>query len=221
VKYIYTFSNFGQTININTITFETMFMVEIATQQNTNNSTDDLDTNTQSTSQMIEQEQEHLTEINNIAQESIVTSLTTNNNIVFENNTMQQLLALGGNITQILNTTIPDFSRFEIKPPTQDEQVQTARVESQIQSMDQQDIEEQAGQRIGSMDPESQAIALQLIGYKAGFDQYGGMLVDQANWYLDRGVYTNNRVPAASSSNLLFGAQDQRHQELMSLQYRR
>lgn len=201
--------------------FETMFMVEIPTQQNTNNFTDDLDTNTQATSQMLELEQEHLTEVNNIAQESIVTSLTTNNNIVFENNTMQQLLALGGNITQILNTAIPNFSRFDIKPPTQDEQAQTARVESQIQSMDQQDIEEQAGQRIGSMDSESQAIALQLIGYKAGFDQYGGMLVDQSNWYLDRGMYTNNRVPAASSSNLLFGAQDQRHQELMSLQYRR
>jgi hypothetical protein len=201
--------------------FETMFMVEIATQQNTNNFTDGSDTNTQATSQMLEQEQEHLTEVNNIAQESIVTSSTTNNNIVFENNTMQQLLALGGNITQILTTAVPDFRRFDIKPPTQDEQVQTARVESQLQSMDQQDIEEQAGQRIGSMDPESQTIALQLIGYKAGFDQYGGTITDQTNWYQDRVVYANNRVPNAIRSNLIFGAQDQRHQELMSLQYRR
>ena len=201
--------------------FETMFMVEIATQQNTNNFTDGSDTNTQATSQMLEQEQEHLTEVNNIVQESIVTSSTTNNNIVFENNTMQQLLALGGNITQILTTAVPDFSRFDIKPPTQDEQVQTARVESQLQSMDQQDIEEQAGQRIGSMDPESQTIALQLIGYKAGFDQYGGTITDQTNWYQDRVVYANNRVPNAIRSNLIFGAQDQRHQELMSLQYRR
>lgn len=201
--------------------FETMFMVEIATQQNTNNFTDDSDTNTQATSQMLEQEQEHLTEVNNIAQESIVASLTTNNNIVFENNTMQQLLALGGNITQILNTAVPNFSRFDIKPPTQDEQVQTARVESQLQSMDQQDIEEQAEQRIGSMDPESQTIALQLIGYKAGFDQYGGTITDQTNWYQNRVVYANNRVPTAIRSNLIFGAQDQRHQELMSLQYGR
>jgi hypothetical protein len=201
--------------------FETMFMVEIATQQNTNNSTDDLDTNTQATSQMLEQDQEHLTEVSNISQESIVLSLTTNSNIVFENNTMQQLLALGGNITQILNTAVPDFSRFEIKPPTQDEQVQTAKVENTLETMSAEDIESQAEIRIGSMDPESQAIALQLIGYKPGFDQYGGTLVDQSNWYLDRGMYTNNRVPAASSSNLLFGVQDQRHQELMSLQYRR
>jgi hypothetical protein len=87
--------------------------------------------------------------------------------------------------------------------------------------MDQQDIEEQAGQRIGSMDPESQTIALQLIGYKAGFDQYGGTITDQTNWYQDRVVYANNRVPNAIRSNLIFGAQDQRHQELMSLQYRR
>lgn len=138
----------------------------------------------------------------------------------FNNNTMQQVLAMGGTITEILNTPVPDFSRFEIKPPTQDEEVQTARVENTLESMSAEDIESQAELRIGSMDPESQAIALQLIGYKPGFDQYGGMLVDQSNWYLDREVYTNNRVPS-SNTNLIFGSQDQRHQELMSLQYGR
>jgi hypothetical protein len=199
--------------------FETMFMVEIATQQNTNNFTDDSDTNTQATSQMLEQEQEHLTEVNNIVQESIVTSSTTNNNIVFENNTMQQLLALGGNITQILTTAVPDFSRYEVKPPSQEEEVQTAKVENTLESMSTEEIESQAELRIGSMDPESQAIALQLIGYKPGFDQYGGTIQDQQNWYQSTSVYSNNRVP--TGSNQLFGAQDQRHQELMSLQYRR
>jgi hypothetical protein len=147
----------------------------------------------------------------------VVTTATS----TFNNNSMQQVLALGGTITEILNTPVPDFSRFEIKPPTQDEQVQTAKVENTIETMSTEEIESQAEIRIGSMDPESQAIALQLIGYKQGFDQYGGMLVDQSNWYLDRGMYTNNRVPAVSSSNQIFGAQDQRHQELMSLQYGR
>jgi hypothetical protein len=137
----------------------------------------------------------------------------------FNNNSMQQVLALGGTITEILNTPVPDFSRYEVKPPSQDEEVQTAKVENTLESMSTEEIESQAEMRIGSMDPESQAIALQLIGYKPGFDQYGGMLVDQSNWYLDRGMYTNNRVPS-SNSNLIFGAQDQRHQELMSLQYK-
>lgn len=146
----------------------------------------------------------------------VVTTATS----TFNNNTMQQVLAMGGTITDILNTPVPDFSRFEIKPPTQDEEVQTARVENTLESMSAEDIESQAEIRIGSMDPESQAIALQLIGYKPGFDQYGGTLVDQSNWYLDRGVYTNNRVPS-SNTNLIFGSQDQRHQELMSLQYGR
>jgi len=139
----------------------------------------------------------------------------------FNNNSMQQVLALGGTITEILNTPVPDFSRYEVKPPSQDEEVQTAKVENTLESMSTEEIESQAELRIGSMDPQAQAVALQLIGYKPGFDQYGGTLVDQSNWYLDRGMYTNNRVPAASSSNLLFGVQDQRHQELMSLQYRR
>jgi hypothetical protein len=134
---------------------------------------------------------------------------------------MQQVLAMGGTITQILNTPVPDFSRFEIKPPTQEEQTQTAKVENTLESMSAEEIESQAELRIGSMDPAAQAIAVQLIGHRSGFDQYGGVLTDQSNWYLDRSVYTNNRVPTASSSNLIFGAQDQRHQELMSLQYRR
>jgi hypothetical protein len=139
----------------------------------------------------------------------------------FNNNSMQQVLALGGTITEILNTPVPDFSRYEVKPPTQEEEVQTAKVENTLESMSTEEIESQAEMRIGSMDPESQAIALQLIGYKPGFDQYGKVLADQNNWYLDRGMYTNNRVPAVSSSNQIFGAQDQRHQELMSLQYGR
>jgi hypothetical protein len=135
------------------------------------------------------------------------------------NNSMQQVLALGGTITEILNTPVPDFSRFEIKPPSQDEEVQTAKVENTLESMSAEEIESQAELRIGSMDPESQAIALQLIGYKPGFDQYGGTIQDQQNWYQSTSVYSNNRVP--TGSNQLFGAQDQRHQELMSLQYRR
>jgi hypothetical protein len=145
----------------------------------------------------------------------VVTTATS----TFNNNSMQQVLALGGTITEILNTPVPDFSRFEIKPPTQDEQVQTAKVENTIETMSTEEIESQAEIRIGSMDPESQAIALQLIGYKQGFDQYGGTIQDQQNWYQSTSVYSNNRVP--TGSNQLFGAQDQRHQELMSLQYRR
>jgi hypothetical protein len=137
----------------------------------------------------------------------------------FNNNSMQQVLALGGTITEILNTPVPDFSRYEVKPPSQEEEVQTAKVENTLESMSTEEIESQAELRIGSMDPESQAIALQLIGYKPGFDQYGGTIQDQQNWYQSTSVYSNNRVP--TGSNQLFGAQDQRHQELMSLQYRR
>jgi hypothetical protein len=152
--------------------------------------------------------------ISEISLDVVTTAAST-----FNNNSMQQVLALGGTITEILNTPVPDFSRYEVKPPSQEEEVQTAKVENTLESMSTEEIESQAEMRIGSMDPESQAIALQLIGYKPGFDQYGGMLVDQNNWYLDRGMYTNNRVPS-SNSNLIFGAQDQRHQELMSLQYK-
>jgi hypothetical protein len=152
--------------------------------------------------------------ISEISLDVVVTAAST-----FNNNSMQQVLALGGTITEILNTPVPDFSRYEVKPPSQEEEVQTAKVENTLESMSTEEIESQAELRIGSMDPESQAIALQLIGYKPGFDQYGGTIQDQQNWYQSTSVYSNNRVP--TGSNQLFGAQDQRHQELMSLQYRR
>jgi len=162
--------------------------------------------------------------INNILSNQFVTDINAANSVstaqaAFANNNMQQILAMGGNITQILNTPVPDFSRFDIKPPTQEEQTQTAKVENTLESMSDSEIEAQAQQRTGSMDAVTQAIALQLMGYKAGFDQYGGTLRDQSNWYQSVSVYSNNRLP--SGSNQLFGAQDQKHQELMSLQYRR
>jgi hypothetical protein len=169
---------------------------------------------------IVDSDQIFLSDVNATAQESLNISSVTATSSVFANNNMEQMLALGGSITQILNST-PNFSRFDIKPPTQEEQVVASRIENSLGSMSEEEIENQVESRIGSMDPAAQAIALQLIGYRPGFDQYGGIIVDQSNWYMDRGVYTNNRVPTSARSNLIFGAQDQRHQELMSLQYGR
>jgi hypothetical protein len=193
--------------------------------ESTTNSTN-TDDSIQADSEMTFAEQDALdiinaTVMNQVITESITTATSNNTSSAFSNNNMQQVLAMGGTITQILNTPVPDFSRFDIKPPTQEEQTQTAKVENTLESMSAEEIESQAELRIGSMDPATQAIAVQLIGHRSGFDQYGGVLTDQSNWYLDRSVYTNNRVPSASNANLIFGAQDQRHQELMSLQYRR
>ena len=173
-----------------------------------------------STETLTDTDQEYLSELETVVQENANPNLSSTS-VAFENSTMQQVLAMGGTITQILNTLVPDFSRFEIKPPSQEEQIVASRIENSLGNMSEEEIESQAESRIGSMDPAAQTIALQLIGYKPGFDQYGGNLVDQSNWYTDRSVYTNNQVPAAARSNLMFGAQDQRHQELMSLQYRR
>jgi len=169
---------------------------------------------------IVDSDQVFLSDVNATAQESLNISSVTATSSVFANNNMEQMLALGGSITQILNST-PNFSRFDIKPPTQEEQVVASRIENSLGSMSEEEIENQVESRIGSMDPAAQAIALQLIGYRPGFDQYGGIIIDQSNWYMDRGVYTNNRVPTSARSNLIFGAQDQRHQELMSLQYGR
>jgi hypothetical protein len=205
---------------------ESLAQAQYANKTDSANNSSNTDDNVQADSEMTFAEQDALdiinaTVMNQVITESMTTAASNNTSSAFSNNNMQQILAMGGTITQILNTPVPDFSRFDIKPPTQEEQTQTAKVENTLESMNAEEIESQAELRIGSMDPAAQAIALQLIGHRPGFDQYGGVLADQSNWYLDRGMYTNNRVPSASNANQIFGAQDQRHQELMSLQYRR
>jgi hypothetical protein len=134
------------------------------------------------TDQIADLDQEYLSELTTTLQETLTTFITANTTAAFGNDSMQQVLALGGTITQILNTPVPDFSRFEIKPPSQEEQVVASRIENSLGNMSEEEIENQAETRIGSMDPAAQAIALQLIGYKPGFDQYGGNIVDQSNW---------------------------------------
>lgn len=164
------------------------------------------------------QESELSSEFVEQAQVEVTNAVNSNTTTSFANN-MQQMLVMGSSITQILNTPVPDFSRFDIKNPSQEEQVQSAKIESQLEKMNEDEIEDQAALLVGSMDSNVQAMVVQLIGYKAGFDQYGGALTDQNNWYQSVSVYDNNRLPLGS--NLLFGSQDQKHQELMSLQYRR
>lgn len=151
--------------------------------------------------------------------ETILDKINTVTN-TFANNNMQQLLIAGENITQVLNTPVPDFSRFEIKPPTKEEQTEIAVIQQTINSMTQADIEKSATDRINSMDAEDQAITIQLMGYKADFDQYKGNMQDRKDWYESKGVYTNNTVPSATRANLIFSS-DQKYQELTSMQYRR
>jgi hypothetical protein len=137
----------------------------------------------------------------------------------FANNNMQQLLAFGGNITEILNTPVPNFTRFEIKPPSQDEQIQTAKVENAAQNMTTEDIEAEALERIDSMDPSDQAIALQLIGYKAGFNSYGGTYQD-VTFYNSKDMYTGNKVQNDRNIMLNLIGVDNKHQRMIEDQFK-
>jgi hypothetical protein len=175
----------------------------------------------QSEESSLEAEQKYLAEVDSNTVGSLAAVSTNDTRAVFENNTMQQVLAMGGNITQILTTVVPDFSRFEIKPPTDQEQFQAMRVESAIAGLSDEELEQQLGDRIGDMDPASQAIVLQIMAYSPGFDRYGGMLSDQTNWYRDRAIYGNNRVTTSRATDLIFDTQNTQHQNLIMLQYRR
>jgi len=151
----------------------------------------------------------------------LIDLVVVNNNAatVFSNNSMQQVLATGGTITEILNTVVPNFSKYDIKPPAQEEQVQTAKVENAIQTMSQEEIEQQAQDRIGSMDPEAQAIALQLIAYRPGFDTYGGTLQD-VEFYKSKDLYLNNKVQNDRNSMLQLIGVDNKHEQMVEMQFK-
>ena len=106
-------------------------------------------------------------------------------------------IATGQSLGQFLSAQLPDFSRFDVAPPTAQEQRTVQRAETQIQSMSQQDIDnsleaqlENLGDSGGFTD---QSLAVFLISNNPGFSQYGAVTInDRDQFYESTQVYPGN-----------------------------
>lgn len=141
---------------------------------------------------------------------------------------MTESFAAGGNIGTFLSGEAPNFSKFDIKPMSKQEQRQSKQVESLAEKMSNQAIEENIEkmkedmQNSGGFDG-NQAITVTLMGHVPNFNAYRNeKMPDQNEWYNSEGVYGNQKnVDNKLKLYKMMGDGDQLHKEMVLEQYGR
>jgi len=133
-----------------------------------------------------------------------------------------QSFSTGQSITAVLNNVQPNFSQFDVAPPSQTEQRQTARAEAAANNMSQEDIEASIERMSDGMQDSGgftdQSLTIFLMGRVNGFDNYGGQLQDSA-FYNDEGLPIS-RVQNDRNTMLQLIGTSGKHEEMISQQYK-
>ena len=116
----------------------------------------------------------------------------------FENN-FNDAIATGQSVGQFLSAQLPDFSRFDVAPPNQDEQRTVQRAETQMQAMSQQDIAQSTEAQLENLENTGgftdQSLAVFLISNNTAFNQYGNVrLSDRDQFYESTQMYPDNKT---------------------------
>ena len=140
---------------------------------------------------------------------------------------VNEAFSTGANISTVLSGARPDFSKFDVKPPTKQQAVNTKKVESLAEKMSesavQQNMEKMQENVQDSGGFNDQTVAVVLINYVPGFDQYTSQsLRSQNQWYRSKSIYKNNgNVDNAMTLYMMAGQTEQKHQQMVLEQYRR
>jgi len=133
-------------------------------------------------------------------------------------------IATGQSIGQFLSAQLPDFSRFDVAPPSQQEQRTVQRAEAQIQAMSQQDIDqslenelEDLGDTGGFTD---QSLAVFLISNNPAFNQYDNISLSDREFYESTQMYPDN-APTVDPRGLLRITGTDGYNDLVELQWQR
>mgnify|MGYP001175077728 CR=1 FL=1 len=134
-----------------------------------------------------------------------------------------QAFSTGGSISDALTATAPpDFSRFNVAPPSQQEQQTTDRADAQASNMSEEQLEQNLDEFATNMKDSGgftdQSLTVFLMGRNSGFSQYAGQLQD-VSFYTDRGM-PGGRVQNDRNSMLQLIGTDSKHEDLISLQYK-
>ena len=135
-----------------------------------------------------------------------------------------QAFSTGGSISDALTATAPpDFSRFNVAPPSQQEQQTTQRADAQANNMSEEQLEQNLDEFASNMQDSGgftdQSLTVFLMGRNSGFSQYAGQLQD-VSFYTDRGM-PGGAIQNDRNSMLRMIGTDNKHEELISLQYGR
>ena len=133
-----------------------------------------------------------------------------------------QSFSTGQSITAVLNNVAPNFSQFDVEPPSQQEQQTTQKAETQANNMSEeqiannlQDFTEEMQDSGGFTD---QSLTMFLLGRVEGFENYGGRLQD-VSFYTDRGL-PSGRVQNDRNIMLQLIGTSGKHEEMIAEQYR-
>lgn len=159
-----------------------------------------------------------------IQQEFVDTSTqtTTTADQDFGNQT-DQAFSTGASISTALTSTAPpDFSRFNVAPPTQQEQQTTQRADAQANNMSDEQLEQNLDEFSADMQDSGgftdQSLTIFLMGRNNAFSQYDGQLQD-VSFYTDRGL-PSGRVQNDRNIMLQLIGTSGKHEEMLAEQYR-
>ena len=133
-----------------------------------------------------------------------------------------QSFSTGQSITAVLNNVAPNFSQFDVAPPSQQEQQTTDRASSQANNMSEEqlasNLDEFADQMQDSGGFTDQSLTMFLMGRVNGFDAYNTTLQD-VSFYTDRGM-PGGRVQNDRNTMLQLIGSSGKHEEMIAEQYK-
>jgi len=157
-------------------------------------------------------------------QEVIDTSSSTTTTVDqnFDSQT-DQAFSTGGSISDALTATAPpDFSRFNVAPPSQQEQQTTQKADAQANNMSEEQLEQNLDEFASNMQDSGgftdQSLTVFLMGRNSGFSQYAGQLQD-VSFYTDRGMPGGKMSNDRNSMLQLIGTNG-KHEEMIAEQYK-
>ena len=157
-------------------------------------------------------------------QEAINTSSSSTTTVDqnFDSQT-DQAFSTGGSISDALTATAPpDFSRFNVAPPSQQEQQTTDRADAQASNMSEEQLEQNLDEFASNMQDSGgftdQSLTVFLMGRNSNFSQYAGQLQD-VSFYTDRGM-PGGSIQNDRNSMLRMMGTDNKHEQLIAEQYK-
>jgi hypothetical protein len=157
-------------------------------------------------------------------QEVVDTSSSTTTTVDqnFDSQT-DQAFSSGGSISDALTATAPpDFSRFNVAPPSQQEQQTTQKADAQANNMSEEQLEQNLDEFASNMQDSGgftdQSLTVFLMGRNSGFSQYAGQLQD-VSFYTDRGMPGGKMSNDRNSMLQLIGTNG-KHEEMIAEQYK-
>lgn len=133
-----------------------------------------------------------------------------------------QSFSTGQSITAVLNNVAPNFSQFDVAPPSAQEQQTTDKASSQANNMSEEQLASNLDEFTDEMQDSGgfsdQSLTIFLMGRVNGFDNYGGQLQDTA-FYNDRGLPIS-RVQNDRNTMLQLIGTSGKHEEMISQQYK-